>query len=164
MILAAVVALLGPGSAAMAQKANPCAAKNPCAAGTAVDPKAITRPAGTKLFSGNKAELLKLGGQLWKDTKLSTNGLSCQTCHRENANFSASFARPFPHPVAMVKEKAGLKQIHMDEMVQICMVVPMAAKPLPWDSKELAALTAYTGEVQKTFKPGAVKNPCAPKR
>jgi cytochrome c len=77
----------------------------------------------------------------------------------------------------MVGEKAGLKQIQLDEMVQICMLVPMASKPLPWDSTELAALTAYTGEVQKKFKPGAAaanpcaakspcaaKNPCAPKK
>jgi len=28
-----------------------------------------------------------------------------------------------------------------------------AAKPLPWDSKQLAALTAYTASLQKTFKP-----------
>jgi len=30
---------------------------------------------------------------------------------------------------------------------------PMAAKPLLWDSKELAGLTAYLLTVQKTFKP-----------
>ena len=40
-----------------------------------------------------------------------------------------------------------------DEMVQGCMVMPMAAKPLPWDSPELAALVAYVEQQQKTFKP-----------
>jgi len=29
--------------------------------------------------------------------------------------------------------------------------VPMEAKPLAWNSKELAALTAYTAQVQKKF-------------
>ncbi|MFQ5829224.1 MAG: c-type cytochrome [Candidatus Methylomirabilia bacterium] len=163
------------GSAASAQTKpsaakNPCAAKQPaqqpCAAALEVDPKLITRPGGTMLFVGKRAELIRRGEQLWKDTTLSTNGLSCQTCHRRNANFKATFAKPYPHMVAMVKAKAGLAQIHMDEMVQICMVVPMAAKPLPWDSKELAALTAYVAEVQKTFQPTAkqpcgAKNPCA---
>jgi hypothetical protein len=51
-------------------------------------------------------------------------------------------------------------------MVQLCMVIPMASKPLAWDSKELAALSAYSLEVQKTFKPGAqhaTANPCASK-
>lgn len=68
--------------------------------------------------------------------------------------------------VAMARDQAGLKRIRADEMVQFCMVVPMAAKPLPWNSKELAALTAYTLELQKAFKPAnpcAMKNPCVPK-
>lgn len=52
----------------------------------------------------------------------------------------------------MVKEQAGLAQIRVDEMVQVCMVVPMASRPLPWGSRELAALTAYVGELQKKFK------------
>jgi cytochrome c len=47
----------------------------------------------------------------------------------------------------MTEQPGGLKQVSLDEMVQFCMVVPMAAKPLAWDSKELAALTAYAGEV-----------------
>jgi hypothetical protein len=67
--------------------------------------------------------------------------------------------------VAMPRDQAGLKQVQADEMVQFCMVVPMAARPLPWASKELAALTAYTLELQKSFKPApnpcAMKNPCA---
>jgi cytochrome c len=68
----------------------------------------------------------------------------------------------------MAREKAGLWTIDADEMVQICMVVPMAAKPLPWESKELAALTTYVHEVQRTFaapagNPCAPKNPCAAK-
>ena len=144
--------------------ANPCAAKNPCAAGGKVDPRLIVRPAGTKLAAGKAADLVREGERLWNDKKLSTNGMSCQTCHQGHASFQASFARPYPHVVKMVAEKAGLKQIRMDEMVQICMVVPMAAKPLPWDSRELAALTAYTAQVQKSFKPSQAKggaNPCA---
>lgn len=127
-------------------------ATNPCAAAGKVDPKLVTRPAGTRLFAGKQAELVSEGERLWNDTKLSTNGLSCQTCHRANASFKGTFAKPYPHAVAMVKERAGLTQIRMDEMVQMCMVVPMAAKPLPWDSKELAELTAYVGEIQKKFK------------
>ena len=119
--------------------------KNPCAAGGKVDPK-----------------LIKEGERLWNDKKLSTNGMSCQTCHQGNASFQASFAKPYPHAVQMVGEKTGLKQIRLDEMVQICMVVPMAAKPLPWDSRELAALTAYTARVQKSFEPSQAKG--APKK
>ena len=163
-----VIAVLSLGVApeVLAQKANPCAAKNPCAAGSKVNPKLITRPAGSKLAPGKTADLLKEGERLWNDKTLSTNGVACQTCHQGNASFNASFAKPYPHAVAMVGEKAGLKQIRLDEMVQICMVVPMASKPLPWDSRELAALTAYKAQVQKGFKPAQAKgaaNPCAAK-
>jgi cytochrome c peroxidase len=142
---------------------NPCAAKNPCAAQGRIDPKLVTRPAGTRLETGNHAELLALGKQLFSDNKLSTNGMSCATCHTGNAAFAATFAQPYPHSVQMASDRAGLKKIALDEMVQVCMVAPMAAKPLAWDSRGLAALTAYTAEVQKTFKPAvaAAKNPCA---
>jgi cytochrome c len=148
--------------------ANPCAAKaaNPCAAGSQVDPKLVLRPKGTKLMQGNRAELVKEGEKLFRNPKLSTNGMSCNSCHENVGGFMPSFAKPYPHEVAMAKEKGGVKKVHLDEMVQFCMVVPMEAKPLPWNSRELAALTAYTAELQKSFQAQAAKpvNPCAAKR
>jgi cytochrome c len=172
----------------MAQAANPCAAKpmNPCApkaanpcspmqaagdAAVEVDPKLVLRPKGIKPQGGNPAQLAKEGKALFNDPKLSTNGMSCATCHVDNqANFAPGFAKPYPHEVAMVNQKSGLSQVQLDEMVQFCMVVPMAAKPLPWDSRQLAALTAYAAELQAAFRKqstntGAAKaaNPCAPK-
>lgn len=110
---------------------------------------AAVRPAGYQPRSGDPAA----GEKLFHDTKLSTNGMSCASCHANNAAFSDSFAKPYPHTVAMAKDQLGIQTIHLDEMVQACMVMPMAAKPLPWDSKELADLTAYMAQVQKTFKP-----------
>jgi len=109
----------------------------------------ITRPAGYKPMAGDPA----LGEKLFNDTKLSTNGMSCASCHANHGAFQASFAKPYPHTVAMAKDQLGRKTVHLDEMVQGCMVMPMSAKPLPWDSKELAALTAYTATLQKSFKP-----------
>jgi cytochrome c len=53
----------------------------------------------------------------------------------------------------MANDDMGIKSIHLDEMIQACMVMPMQAKPLPWNSKELADLTAYVTQIQKTFKP-----------
>lgn len=79
--------------------------------------------------------------------------MSCATCHANNASFTNSFAKPYPHKVAMANDDLGIKTIHLDEMIQACMVMPMQAKPLPWNSKELADLTAYTASLQKTFKP-----------
>jgi len=138
---------------------NPC---NPCGAKSAgVDPKKVTRPAGTHLKRGNHASMLRKGEKLFKDTSLSSNGLSCNSCHTKHALFKNTFSEAYPHYVKMANEQSGVKKVELDEMVQFCMVVPMAAKPLPWDSTKLAALTAYTAELQKTFKP---KNPCQMKK
>lgn len=170
--------IAGSTSELRAQAANPCAPKAG-AAGPAkpeVDQKLILRPNGTKLFQGDAAQLVKQGEALFKSTKLSTNGMSCQNCHDNNENFNASFSKAYPHEVAMVGEKAAVAKVDLDEMVQFCMVAPMQAKPLRWDSRELAALTAYNAEMQKTFraeltKPGVkdadprgvkAANPCAP--
>ena len=109
----------------------------------------ITRPAGYKPMVGDA----KLGEKLFNDVKLSTNGMSCASCHANHGAFSDSFAKPYPHTVAMAREQLGRKTVYLDEMIQGCMVMPMAAKPLAWDSKELAGLVAYLQVQQKSFKP-----------
>ncbi len=139
---------------------SPCAA-NPCAAGTSIDLKLFTRPQGTMLAKGNPADLIKEGERLFKDESLSTNGTSCISCHENFEMFKDTFAKPYPHRIEMVKE-SGMDRINLDEMIQFCILTPMQAKPLPWDSRELAALTAYTAELQKSFVArGGTTNPCA---
>ncbi|MCB1967568.1 MAG: cytochrome C peroxidase [Candidatus Accumulibacter sp.] len=140
---------------------NPCATKNPCTARAPCAARALTRPANYQPYMGDEAELIKAGEALFKDTRLSTNGMSCNSCHQNYGAFQASFAEPYPHAVRMATN-AGISQVHLDEFVQFCVVNPLAAKPLPWDSRELAALTAYVADLQKGFKPRAAKaNPCA---
>lgn len=107
------------------------------------------RPPGYKPRPGDA----KRGEKLFHDPKLSTNGMSCATCHANHASYSDAFAKPYPHTVAMARDQLGRRQVYLDEMIQACMVMPMAAKPLPWDSKELAALVAFVEQEQKTFKP-----------
>jgi cytochrome c len=155
--------------------ANPCspqAAANPCAGKPEVDPKRVLRPKGTGLAGGNHAQLVERGKALFNDVKLSTNGMACMNCHADNANFAPGFATPYPHKMAMAAERSGVERVRLDEAIQFCMIVPMQAKPLPWSSRELAALTAYLGEVQISVRKqpaetGATKtqnaNPCAPK-
>lgn len=108
----------------------------------------ITRPPGYKPQVGD----VKLGEKLFNDTRLSSNGMSCASCHAGLKSYSASFAKPYPHTVAMARDQLGRKQVHLDEMVQACMVMPMAAKPLPWNSRELAALAAFEQQQQKSFE------------
>ena len=153
----------GPCNPCAAKKAksacNPCAAKkakapcNPCSAGDAPVPKAseVTRPAGTKPFSGDRAALVELGKKLYSDTNLSTNEMSCASCHTDMAAFNATFKKNYPHLVQMTKDVSRMDEITAEGMVQYCLIRPMMSKPLPWDSKELAALTAYVEEVQKEY-------------
>ena len=131
----------------------------------------FTRPAGSTPYQGSVDELLTFGEALFKDPRLSSNGMSCNTCHANHASYAPSFATPYPHYVKMAEDQGGVKSIDLDEVVQFCLLSPMAGKALPWDSKELAALVAYTAQQQKTFKPTgsmpsagcAPKSGCAPK-
>ncbi len=151
---------------------NPCAASNPCAAGDRVNPKAVTRPEGTKPYQGDRAALINEGKALWNSKEISrNNSMSCSSCHQDGtAMLQPDFAKPYPHFVQMVTDNNGMKSIALEEMVQFCMIKPMQSKPFAWDSRQLAALTAYTAVLQKEFKPVgnavnpcAARNPCAPK-
>lgn len=140
----------------MTSPCNPCAAKNPgnpCAAdGMPVPRKAdFTRPRKTRPYRGDHAELVTLGQSLYSDSKLSTNEMSCNSCHSDFNGYGASFREPYPHVVAMPKEVSGARKVTAEQMVQFCLMRPMMAKPLPWASKELAALTAYVEEQRKQF-------------
>ena len=125
-----LTALLATGVTAFAVQAA-------MAAGT---PRAqITRPAGYKPMAGEAV----LGETLFNDTKLSTNGMSCASCHADHGAFQASFAKPYPHTVAMAREQLGRKTVHLDEMIQGCMVMPMAAKPLSSAMTWLGSLSHF---------------------
>lgn len=143
-----------------AATSNPCNPCNPCGAGSKVHPQKVSRPAGTQLPSGNQAVLVAEGKRLWEDRTLGNSGLACSTCHINFGNLKASFTKPYPHHVDMVQQRAGLEQVDLDEMVQFCMVVPMASEPLGWESRQLAALTAYAQTYQQEFKQAAAANPC----
>ena len=45
----------------------------------------------------------------------------------------------------------AMDEVTAVEMVQLCMVVPMATEPYAWDSDDLAALTAYVEDEQERF-------------
>jgi mono/diheme cytochrome c family protein len=113
--------------------------------------KAVRRPDGYTPYQGNVADLRAQGEKLFNDTSLSSNGLSCATCHANGAGYNATFKNEYPHVVAMGQRDFGMDMVHLDEMVQICMVAPMAAEPLEWGSEELAALTEYSRVEQKKF-------------
>ena len=176
LVTGLAVALLagGPAAAAEPNPCNPCAAKkanpcnpcgakgmnpcNPCATGARIDPAKFTRPTGLRM-GGDRARLVAEGEKLWSDNSLSTNGAACATCHVNYAAFLPTFAKPYPHEVSMVRTRSGVSEVDAAEMVQFCMLQPMQAEPLPWNSSKLAALAAYVEHLQPGFNP----NPCGMK-
>ena len=116
-----------------------------------VKPTDVVRPAGMAAATAARSELLTRGKELFSDTKLSSNEMSCASCHTGFEAYNPTFRQPYPHFVQMAKDLGGLDSVNAETMVQFCMVVPMAAKPLPWDSKDLAALTAYVEAQQSAF-------------
>lgn len=94
---------------------------------------------------------MELGKKLYSDTSLSTNEMSCANCHTDMMGFNDTFKKAYPHLVQMTKEVSSIEQISAESMVQYCLIRPMMSKPLPWDSKELAGLTAYVEELQKEY-------------
>jgi cytochrome c len=157
-----------------AKTLNPCAAKggggasmkNPCGAGAAVNPCRFKQPAGIRLASASSRDLVSRGETLWNDRTLGNAGLACASCHIDSyGQMNPSFAKPYPHQVAMPKQQAGVSEVNAAEMVQFCMVTPMMAEPLDWASTELAALVAYVESIQPGYRPvtGTAANPCGAK-
>lgn len=150
-------------SPALAQCGSKCASRcqGRCAAsatkcgakcGAKADASLIKRPAGYQPnYSASNAAQVAAGETLFRSTKLSSNGLSCATCHTGGASFTPGFAKPYPHVMQMASMNYGVADIHADEAVQVCMVGPMATKPLAWDSADLQNLSAYVLSEQAKF-------------
>jgi hypothetical protein len=111
-----------------------------------IPPSDVTRPVSTKPFAGDAQKLLATGTARHGDTRLSSAGRSCNTCHAEADSYNDTFKKPWPHFVASVKSKTGLDKITAEGMVQFCMISAMGVRPLPWDSETLAALTEFVLE------------------
>jgi hypothetical protein len=95
---------------------------------------------------------VEAGAALFEDTSLSADGsTSCSTCHSGLRSYKETFREPYPHEVGMATARAGLGEITAETMVQLCMMVPMGADPLPWGSRELAALSAYVKDERERF-------------
>ncbi len=132
--------------------ASRCAPKCGAKCGAAADPTLIKRPAGYRPNDSSTPEAIAAGAKLFSDTSLSTNGMSCASCHEGGKSYQRSFAQPFPHKMSMAAQSYGVKQLHLDEAIQVCMVGPLAAKPLPWRSRELANLVAFMKVEHNKFR------------
>jgi len=115
-----------------------------------LDAKQIRQPAEFTVAANDPA-LISKGEALFSDTSLSSNGMSCASCHADFGAFSDTFKAPYPHMVQMAEDRAGFEEVTAAEMVQLCMRVPMAADPLDWEGDKIKALTAYVVKLQKDF-------------
>lgn len=111
----------------------------------------IVRPEGAAAFQGERDALVARGARLFADNDLSSNGLACISCHAGMNLYNDSFTEAYPHRVTMPFETAGLDTVDAETMVQFCLVMPMGTAPLPWQSQELAALSAYIEKIQPEY-------------
>lgn len=113
------------------------------------------RPANYKAkYPADNAAILR-GEKLFQSDKLSTNGRACSNCHAKASTFGPGFSKPYPHPAMNAQARFGVPQLHLDEVVQICIQGPLRGTPLEWGSQEQADLVAYLNYVQKTGKMSA---------
>lgn len=117
----------------------------------AQDAAELTQPEGWALPEGDRADLVARGAALFDDPSIGESGSACTTCHTDFENYNDTFLQPYPHGVAMGQNMFGMDEVTAAEMVQLCMVVPMATDVFPWDSDDLAALTAYVEDEQERF-------------
>ncbi len=80
------------------------------------------------------------GIKLWSDPTLGTTGFTCLSggCHGEYENLGFENNQLFPHYVEMTKRVVTLTQ-----MINYCLVNPMAGKALKSDSDEMTAMSAF---------------------
>jgi hypothetical protein len=139
----AVTAVIGwGGSEAWAD--NPCGAGNPCGVGNpcAAGPTPIRRDHVT-----DKKALLKRGKALWESEKLGESGLSCMTCHADHENLNLDNAEPWPRHVKMTKDIVTL-----DQMINYCVINPIAGKPLDPNGIDMTAMNAWYREYVKKYR------------
>ena len=132
----------------MDESANPCA-------GMAADEINFFREEKFKSL----ADAIAYGKKLAGDPKLGESGDSCDKCHKGGRSFKKSFLLSYPHYVKM-----PLDVVSLDQMINFCMLNPMATKALPYGSLEMTGLAAYTQAVYaKEYAKKIANNPCAAK-
>ena len=89
------------------------------------------------------------GKELFMDTSLGTNGMSCNSCHAEGGTKAGKMGDmeipPFEHvgkKYPMYFKMAG-KVMTLDQVVNFCVTTPMEGKALAWDDQRMADLVAY---------------------
>jgi cytochrome c len=114
-----------------------------------------------KMEADPAAELAKSvenGKKLFSDKELGTSGLTCNSCHMEGGTKEGkmedmvipawdNLAPKYPKYFKMAERVYTL-----DQVVNFCIVNPLAGKALAWDDQKLTDLTAYCASVKMMKK------------
>ena len=107
---------------------------------------------------------VKRGKALFSDPELSTNGMSCASCHKDGGTVDGIMGEmkivafedlnvKYPRYMSMMGQID--KVITLDQMVNFCVVNPMAGKAFAADDQKLADLVAYCTWVKPAIIPDA---------
>ncbi len=116
-------------------KSNPC---NPCGANANPCSSSSIKRIRHAQVQDMKA-LIARGKKLWNDSSLSSNGLNCMSCHMENRLLHFDKNKGvFPHYVKMPNDI-----VSFDQMVNFCLINPMASKQINPNGVDMTAFGAY---------------------
>jgi hypothetical protein len=107
-----------------------------------VEEKKGTSPAQGKKSSGfstfNAASAK--GKRLWNDSTLGTTGFTCLSggCHSDFSNLGFDNNQLYPHYVEMAE-----KVVTLTQMINYCLINPMAGKALEADSDKMTAMASF---------------------
>jgi hypothetical protein len=137
------------GALALSVDASALDAVTKCSASqNAAEP---TQPESWILPQGDRAALVARGAGLFDDPSIGESDCACSTSHMNFENDKDRSGQPYPHGVAMDLAVFGMDDVTAAEMVQLCMVAPMATDTLFSDGDDLAALTSHVEDEQQRF-------------
>jgi hypothetical protein len=128
---------------------NPCSIKshNPCNAKHKEHSKPMVEKQQKGFTSFNTAA--NKGKKMWNDSHLGTTGFTCLSggCHGNFENLSLEKNKTFPHYVRMAEKVVTLSQI-----INYCLVNPMAGSALAEDSDEMTAMAAFYRKYRMQYR------------
>ena len=98
------------------------------------------------------------GKELFMDTSLGTNGMSCNSCHAEGGTKPGKMGDMEIPPFKQVGKKYPMyfkmaeKVMTLDQVINFCVTTPMEGKALAWDDQRLADLATYISWVDAEKK------------
>lgn len=122
-------------------------------------------PSTDEVPAGDAGELIKLGEKLHNQTSTVLDGyvgntLSCASCHADGGVDSSLDLVGISKTYPQYNPRAG-REVTLQERINGCFKRSMNGKPLPPDSKEMAAMVAYYTYISMNVPDGTRERPWA---